>query len=635
MTRSTGMRDAARRRWAALAVAALLMQFVPAAAMSPPTSAAPGTSRLVPVGPVRLVDTRKADCGCTRVDAHTVTVDVAGHRAVPDDAVAVAVTITAPPNGGFGHVTAYPGGTRLPTASNLNTRPGAVVANSAIVRLGTNGDLAFHQHRPGGLVVDVTAAFVPATTSRDGRFVPVAPRRLVDTRTPATPSGPLRAGGSLDVALPDGVRADATAVVVNITSVLEPRAGHLSAHPSEAKAGNTSFLNLDGSGRVAAASVVLPVDEGGFTIESYGGGHMMVDLVGWFTGPSAANSDVGLFVPTDPRRLVDTRRDDGRLWEDGTIELGLPVAGASAVVTNLTVVAPDRTGHVTAFPARTRLPDTSSVNAAFRDHTVANMAITRVSTAGLAYRSHASTDLVVDMNGWFTGTPVATTTAAGRNQPPPPSRVLLVGDSTLSSLVYLPQTAGALIGFESVFDRGNCRRLVRQSCVSPTTGVRPTTAVEAIHAAPGTFDIVYIKAGYNDWFTYFPTEFDAVVQAARAKGAHTVLWQSYNTAVFRPTEQRAYVEKNASLRAIVGLPQYDDVHLADWAAYSDPRPDWFWDGIHVTTAGAWAIPDYISRWIAHLERRPCPRPWAVGQPAPDPCPRPEWRGAVPNPISLY
>ena len=617
-----------------LAVAALLLQLTPVA-MSSRTVAAPDTSRLVPVGPVRLVDTRTADCGCDRVDAHTVTVDVTGHAAVPDDAVAVAVTITAPPNGGFGHVTAYPGGTSLPTASNLNTRPGVVVANSAIVRLGAKGDLAFHLHRPGDLVVDVTAAFVPAETSREGRFVPVSPRRLVDTRTSAPPSGMMRAGDTLDVALPDGVEPDATAVVVNITNVFEPRPGHLSGHPSGTRATDTSFLNLDGSGRVAAASVVLPVDEGGFTIESYGGGHVMVDLAGWFTGPTAADSDVGLFVPTDPRRLLDTRRESRRLWEGGTIELALPVTGVSAVVTNLTVVAPDRTGHVTAFPARTRLPGTSSINAAFRDHTVANMAITRASTSGLSYRSHASTDLIVDMNGWFTGTPAATTTAAGRNQPPPPSRVLLVGDSTLSSLVYLPQTAGALIGFEPVFDRGNCRRLVRQSCVSPTTGVRPTTAVEAIHAAPGAFDVVYIKAGYNDWFTHFPTEFDAVVRAARAKGAHTVLWQSYNTAVFRPTEQRAYLEKNASLRAIVGLPQYDDVHLADWAAYSDPRPDWFWDGIHVTTAGAWAIPDYISRWIAHLERRPCPRPWAVGQPTPDPCPKPEWRGAVPNPISLY
>ncbi|MCB0967355.1 MAG: hypothetical protein KDB37_11010 [Ilumatobacter sp.] len=608
---------------------------MPATTPSTPVSAAPDTSRLVPVGPIRVADTRAADCGCTRLDTQNFTVDVAGHPDVPDDAVAVAVTLTAPPNGEFGHVTAYPGGTTLPTTSNLNTRPWSVVANSAIVRLGADGDLAFHLHRPGDLIVDITAAFVPADTSSAGRFVPVAPRRLADTRTPTPPSGPLGAGGALHIALPSEVDVDATAVVVNITSVLEPNAGHLSAHPAGSPAGDTSFLNLDGSGRVVAASVVLPVDAGGFTVESFGGGHLIVDLAGWFTGPGAADSDVGLFVPADPSRMLDTRLEGRRLWQNGTIELPFPVAGASAAVTNLTVVAPDRTGHVTAFPARTPLPDTSSVNAAFRDQTVANMAITRVSTSGLAYRSHASTDLIVDLTGWFTGTPAASTTAAGSNQPPPPPRVLLVGDSTLASLIYQPETTRALIGFEAVYDRGNCRRLLRQSCVSPTTGVRPTTAVEAIYAAPGTFDIVYIKAGYNDWFTYFPAEFDAVVQAARAKGAHTVLWQTYNTAVYRPTEMQAYQEKNVSLRAIVGLPQYDDVHLADWSTYSDPRRDWFWDGIHVTTAGAWAIPDYISRWIAHLERRPCPRPWALGQPTPAPCPTPESVGAVPNPMSLY
>ena len=43
------------------------------------------------------------------------------------------------------------------------------------------------------------------------------------------------------------------------------------------------------------------------TITSHGGGHVIVDLVGWFTGESAERSAAGLFVPQAPQRLLDQR----------------------------------------------------------------------------------------------------------------------------------------------------------------------------------------------------------------------------------------------------------------------------------------------------------------------------------------
>ena len=147
--------------------------------------------------------------------------------------------------------------------------------------------------------------------------------------------------------------------------------------------------------------------------------------------------------------------------------------------------------------------------------------------------------------------------------------------------------------------------------------------------------MIVIKAGYNDWFSDFPVEFDAVVRAARAKGAHTILWLSYNEAVSRPTARRAYEENNADLRWLVTRPEYADVLLADWLWYSTPRPDWFADGTHVTAAGTWALADYVARWIAAIEHRPCPRPWAPGQASPAPCPPPELIGPVPDPAALY
>jgi hypothetical protein len=594
----------------------------------------PVTAKLVTVGPIRLADTRLADCECEPVDESTIKVDITAHPDVPDDAVAAAVTITALPTELPGHVRVYPSGQARPTVSTLNTRPDRVVANSAIVPLGTDGAVELYLLRPGDVVVDLTGVFVPATDATDGRYQAVPGRRLIDTRTTEPPSGPRAALEVLRVGLPDEVDDDAIALVINITAVGQATTGHVRVRPAGSSRTDTSVLNYDGSRLPIAASVVVPVNESGFDIESWAGGHLIVDLLGWFTGPSAERNGEGLFVPTGPDRIADTRGPEERIHAGGTIEVAPPVSDAAALVTNVTAVRPDRRGYVAGFPARTERTGTSTVNPSYRDHTVANFAITPLSDVGTAYYSWGGTDLIVDVTGWFTGDPLPTTTAEAPNAPPW-SRVLLVGDSTLASLFTVPQTTAALIGFDAVYDRGNCRRLLYRSCVSPTTGVRPTTAVEAIYATPGTVDIVVIKAGYNDWFTDFQAEFEAVVGAARDKGAHTVLWMSYNTAVYRPTELLALQAKNASLRAIVGLPEYHDVHLADWGAYSDPRRDWFWDGIQVTTAGAWAQPDFISRWIAHLERRPCPRPWAVGGVPDDPCPKPESLGAVPDPIGLY
>jgi hypothetical protein len=245
----------------------------------------------------------------------------------------------------------------------------------------------------------------------------------------------------------------------------------------------------------------------------------------------------------------------------------------------------------------------------------------------------AGTDLVVDLAGWFVGTPVTATVPPPAN-PPTRSRALLVGDSTLAGLDVYTDSWSALRGFDAIIDAESCRRLLRPSCHSDVTNRTPNTAVEAISGTPGSLDIVVVKAGYNDWFSDFPREFDAVVAASRAKGAHTIVWLTQNETVRRDTARRAYQENNVDLRWLTELPQYSDVVLADWFAYSDRRQDWFGDGTHVNRAGAYAITDYVARWIAALEHRPCPRPWVVGGDPLDPCPPPDRLGPPPDPIAV-
>lgn len=593
---------------------------------------APGaTSAYEPVEPVRLADTRASDCGCTRLDSSTIRVVVAGRAGLPDEITAVAVTVTATPTLSEGFVTAYPSGSPLPLASTLNTRPDRVTSNSTIVPVGDNGALELFHIVEVDLIVDVTGVFVEATTARAGRFVPLATRRLVDTRD-AGGNG-LGPNGDLTVPMPDGVAADATGLVVNVTSAMERAPSHLSVRRAGASPNGTSFLNPNGSGLATAASIVVPVSPSGFTIRSLNGGHVIVDAVGWFTGPGADESTQGLFVPTPPTRLLDTREEPWRLYDGGTIELPMPMDGASAAVTNVTVTSPDRAGFLVAYAAGTSQPDTSALNPTHWNHTVANTAITRVAERGIAYHSMAGTDLVVDLSGWFVGTPQASTSAPRPNVPSR-SRVLLVGDSTLAGLDVYTDSLVALRGFDAIVDAESCRRLLRPSCLSNVTGRTPNTAVEAILTTPGDLDIVVVKAGYNDWFSDFPREFDAVVNASRAKGAHTVLWLTQNETVRRPRSRLAYEENNVDIRWLTPLPQYSDVLMADWLVYSDARQDWFFDGTHTHRSGAYAITDYVARWIAAIEHRPCPRPWGVGGTVPDPCPPPELVGPVPDPIGV-
>lgn len=603
----------------------------------PAAAAEPVTAAYTPVGPLRLADTRNAVCGCSRVDVSTLRVDIVGRDDIPPDVSAVAVTVTALPTATPAFVTVYPSGVERPLASTLNTRVDRVTSNSTIVPVGEDGAIELFRLAPGDLVVDVTGGFVPAASARAGRFVSVTAQRLVDTRTPGDGGAPLGRHDDLTIPIPAGVEPDASALVVNVTSVGETAPGYLSVRPAGSPVRTTSFMNLDGTGQATAASLIVPVSAAGFTVRSLTGGHVIVDLTGWFTGSTAADSTNGLFRPLAPTRILDTRLGGPRLHPGGTIEFPIDVDASgqavASVVTNVTVTDSDRAGFVSAFPAGTARPATSTVNPAFWNHTVANAAITRVSDRGLAYWSLAGTDLVVDLAGWFVGTPVAATEPPAANTPTR-ARALLVGDSTLAGLDVYTGSWVALRGFDAVIDAESCRRLLRPSCHSNVTNRTPNTAVEAILGTPGTLDIVVVKAGYNDWFSDFPREFDAVVTASRAKGAHTIVWFTQNETVRRDTPRRAYRENNIDLRWLTTLPQYSDVVLADWFGYSDRRQDWFGDGTHVTRSGAYAITDYVTRWVAALEHRPCPRPWLVGSTPPDPCPSPDLVGPVPDPVAV-
>ena len=592
-----------------------------------------------PVGPTRVADTRLASCGCQRIDANTIRVEVRQLQPVVDDVSsplpvsAVAVTVTATGSVGAGYVTVFPSGQTQPDTSTLNLVAGDDASNSTIVAVGTAGSIDVFASVATDLIVDVTGLFNTADTTSSGRFQQTVPSRLLDTRA-TSPAG-LDPGASVTVPLPAGVASDASAVAVNVTSVGAVRRGFLTGYAAGAAPAATSFLNPDGTGSARAASVILPVSANGLTIASSAGGHVIVDLVGWFTGVSAASSSSGLFVAVAPTRLLDTRSDLPRVWPGGTREVAAPVAGAAAVVTNVTSVEADGVGFVTAYPAGTALPPTSSLNAAHRNATTPNLAITSVSTRGTAYYASRGTDLVVDLTGYFTGAPVEASGAVPPNVAPVP-RVLMIGDSTLGGLVAIKSAQSALRGFTPLLDARGCRLLVHPSCTSPLTPVAPNTALEAINSSPGSFDIVVIKTGYNDAARDFAWSAGIIIDAARAKGAQEIIWLTYSES----TTAGSYNARNAYLKSIAGTPEFPDLVVADWRTYAAGSSGWYADDrVHLATLGVWATADYISRWVAHVSHLPCPVPWTVGGVLDNPCQSPDDEalasGTTPNLRGVY
>ena len=71
------------------------------------------------------------------------------------------VTVTAP-SAPAGHITVYPDGTTLPTASNLNFTAGETVPNLVITPVGSDGEVDLYNGSAGTvqLVADVSGYFL-------------------------------------------------------------------------------------------------------------------------------------------------------------------------------------------------------------------------------------------------------------------------------------------------------------------------------------------------------------------------------------------------------------------------------------------------------------------------------------------
>lgn len=186
-----------------------------------------------------------------------MNVQITGQGGVPVSgvsAVAVNVTVTQPTGSGF--LTIYPTGSARPIAANLNFTPAKTVPNLVVVKVGTGGKIdMFNSNGLTHVVYDVAGYFTDSPTGGDGRFEPLVPARILDTRLGVGGSSVrLGPGASLDLQVTGqgGVPAvGAEAVVLNVAVTNTTAQSFLSVFPTGEALPNAANLNWLGGDTVS------------------------------------------------------------------------------------------------------------------------------------------------------------------------------------------------------------------------------------------------------------------------------------------------------------------------------------------------------------------------------------------------
>ncbi|HEY3751532.1 MAG TPA: PKD domain-containing protein [Pseudonocardiaceae bacterium] len=311
-------------------------------------------------------------------------------------------------------------------------------------------------------------------TTPGTRFVPLSPKRLLDTRNGTGTGGRIAkvaAGGTLKLkvagvdSIPVGVRAVAMTVTVTDTAT----SGNVSTYPDGIAKPLVSTVNFVKGQTVPNLTIVSVGTDGDVDLSTAGGPvDLIADVTGYFVTDSAANG----YTAITSHRVLDTRNGTGNsgriapIAARGTFPLavagaGIPATGVTAVALNVTVTGPKSTGFITAFPDGTARPTTSSSNFV-TGQTVADLVIVPVGADGkvdLFNGSPGTTDLVADVVGYFqakggdTYVPMAPSRAFDTRQSAPIGARKSVDEPSLPDdlsggvVMNLTVTGGQQVGF--------------------------------------------------------------------------------------------------------------------------------------------------------------------------------------------
>lgn len=332
--------------------------------------------RYVALPPARLADTRcgdipvgaGADCAAEHIPAanaglsavaggQTIAVAVAGDAGVPaTGAEAAVVQLTATNTTANGYLTAYPGGTSRPLASNVNWVRGQTASTRAIVPLGPNGAINVYNYAGHtDVAVDVVGYFTSSasTATSAALFTPIPPGRITDTRLgsgQANAGDTLGSGSQLTVAvagatagglvIPAEVDGNPTAAVLNVTEATDTASSYLTVTPSAVTPpAGTSDVNFSPGQTTANTDLATLSSSGTISVYNYAGNtNVAIDAFGYFTVPpsnapppvtgggTAPTVEISLAPGTSPTELVGASATvQVTVLLDGATEPGAPV----------------------------------------------------------------------------------------------------------------------------------------------------------------------------------------------------------------------------------------------------------------------------------------------------------------------
>jgi hypothetical protein len=291
---------------------------------------------------------------------------------------------------------------------------GQTIANLVIIGVDASGRFSVYTQSATQLVVDVFGYYTDVPESTSGRLVTIDPIRVLDTRkglgTGST--NPIPAQGTVAVTMPEAVPADAAAVVMTLTADQGLAPGYIQAIPTGGATplGASSNINIDLAGETMADTVIVPLGANGtVTLLTQSGAHLVVDVVGYFTGDSAPSATTGLFIPIPPARVRDTRVTGGVVASGATLELPfkaepqLAAVPPSAVAGNITATNTTASGYVQLIPTgtTTAVGSTSTLNVNGAERIVAANSILSGVTGSITVHNQSATHLVYDVTGYF------------------------------------------------------------------------------------------------------------------------------------------------------------------------------------------------------------------------------------------
>jgi hypothetical protein len=237
-------------------------------------------------GPTRLLDSRSGLGGKNGAFTASQSFDlqVGGQGGVPNNATAVALTVTYTGPTAPGYLTVWPTGQPQPLASTTNPNGvGDIRSNLAMIPIGDGGKVSIFSFAPTHVVIDVIGYF-SSGSGNTGKFSVVTPARVADSRLASSPFGHIAAGGEATMDFSTFVAVDAGAALYNLTATNTVAGGFITAHPNGSGLPEASSVNWSAGGQSRAALTVSSLAAAKKVgLFAFSPADAVIDLSGWFT----------------------------------------------------------------------------------------------------------------------------------------------------------------------------------------------------------------------------------------------------------------------------------------------------------------------------------------------------------------